>query len=208
MLVFVDESGDPGLEIEQGATKLFHVGIVIFPDNEEATCCDERIGKLRDELKLHPDSEFHFNKMKKDLRISFLKAVAPFNWFYLVITINKKKLYGKGFKYSGPFYKYAVKLVFLNASEYLQNATVVFDGRDSRGFRRELATYLRKHLNTGESRKVAKVKVQKSHRNNLLQLADMVVGAVARSYKTGKKDHASYRHIIQHRELRSQVWPK
>ncbi|MCD6282444.1 DUF3800 domain-containing protein [bacterium] len=208
MLVFVDESGDPGLEIERGATRLFHVGIVIFADNEEALSCDKKIDQLRKDLRLHPDAEFHFNKLKKERRISFLKSVAQYNWFYLAITINKKKLYGKGFKFAKSFYKYAVKLVFLNASQYLQSATVVFDGRDSRRFQRQLATYLRQQINVGESRKIAKVKVQKSHRNNLLQLADMVVGAVARSYQKKKKDYASYRSIIQHRELHSQIWPK
>ncbi len=208
MLVFVDESGDPGLEVERGASKLFHIGMVIFTDRDEALMCDKRIDQLREDLGLCAEFEFHFNKLRKDLRVKFLDAVVPYNWFYLVITVNKKKLYSQGFKFAKSFYKYAVKLVFLNASQYLQSATVVFDGRDSRRFQRQLATYLRQQINIGESRKIAKVKVQKSHRNNLLQLADMVVGSMARAYRKEKEDRKVYRRIIAHRELRSQLWPK
>lgn len=43
MLVFVDESGDPGMKLEGGSTPYFTVALVIFEDHEEATACDLRI---------------------------------------------------------------------------------------------------------------------------------------------------------------------
>jgi len=208
MLVFVDESGDPGLETERGASELFHVVTVIFADPDEALACEKRIDQLRSELGLKPEFEFHFNKLSGKLRKRFLQTVAPYNWFYLVVTINKKKLWGGGFQFAKSFYKYAVKLVFLNASRFLENATVVIDGRDSRHFRKQLAAYLRQQINVPEATRITKVKVQRSCANTLLQLADMVVGAVARSFRKDKKDRLAYKRVISHRELHSQVWPK
>ncbi|MDP2952974.1 MAG: DUF3800 domain-containing protein [Chloroflexota bacterium] len=35
MLVFVDESGDPGLKLEQGSSTHFVVALVIFEDHDE-----------------------------------------------------------------------------------------------------------------------------------------------------------------------------
>lgn len=36
MLVFLDESGDPGLKLKQGSSQYFIVTIVIFEDKDEA----------------------------------------------------------------------------------------------------------------------------------------------------------------------------
>lgn len=47
MLVFVDESGDPGLKIDKGSSPLFIVALVLFEDNEDAKACDTRIDLLR-----------------------------------------------------------------------------------------------------------------------------------------------------------------
>lgn len=208
MLVFVDESGDAGLEIEKGATNLFHVALVLFQDGEAAIACDTRIAKLREELGFRPDFEFHFNKLSKKHRIRFLQTVASYDWFYFTITINKKKLYGPGFKISGSFYKYVVGLVFNNAKPHLSNAHVIIDGKDSRRFQKQLATYLRKKMNDDKRCAISKVKIQKSESNSLIQLADMVVGATARSFKKDSKDYNAYRLIIAHREIYSQIWPR
>jgi hypothetical protein len=209
MLVFIDESGDPGLKIGGGSTDYFIVTLAAFEENEEALATDRRIQLLKRELNFPPEFEFHFNKVKGAYREAFLSAVAGFGWFYFSIVINKRKLTGAGFKFKESFYKYACGLVFENAKPYLDNATVVIDGSGSREFRRELGTYLRKRINDkkGDSRFIGKIKVQDSQSNNLLQLADMVCGAVARSYSQ-KDDAETYRRLIAHREIYVQFWPK
>ena len=209
MLVFIDESGDPGLKLGSGSTDYFIVTLVAFEENEEALATDQRIQLLKRELGFPAEFEFHFNKVKGSYREAFLSAVVGFDWFYFSIVINKRKLTGAGFKFKESFYKYACGLVFENAKPYLDNATVVIDGSGSREFRRELGTYLRKRINDtrGDSRFIGKIKVQDSQTNNLLQLADMVCGAVARNYS--KKDDAeTYRRLISHREIYVQFWPK
>ena len=64
------------------------------------------------------------------------------------------------------------------------------DGSGRRGFRRQLGSYLRKRINDtkGDARFIGKIKIQDSKGNNLLQLADLICGAVARSYS--QKDDA------------------
>ncbi len=209
MLVFIDESGDPGLKLACGSTDYFIVTLVAFEDREEATAADQRIQLLKRELSFPEGFEFHFNKVKGTYREAFLSAVASYEFFYLSIVINKAKLRGPGFKFKESFYKYACGLVFENAKPYLDNATVVIDGSGSREFRRQLGSYLRKRINNtkGDSRFIGKVKIQDSRDNNLLQLADMVCGAVARSYG-GKDDARIYRNLISHREISVQFWPK
>jgi hypothetical protein len=209
MLVFIDESGDPGMKLEEGSSLYFTVALVAFQDREEANAVDQRIGLLRRELRFADNFEFHFNKLRGDLRERFLEAVAPYEFLYFGIVINKTKLTGPGFQFRDSFYKYTCSLVFENAKPHLDGATVVIDGSGSEKFRQQLATYLRRRVNdpTAPSRAIRKVKIQDSRRNNLLQLADMVCGALARSYG-GKSDAESYRRIIRHREYSVQFWPK
>jgi hypothetical protein len=208
MLVFIDESGDTGLTIEKGATKYFTIVMVIFRDNDEALACDKRIDLLRRELRLRQDYEFHFHNNSNRVREAFLRAILPYQFFYYGIVINKEKLFGKGFKNKESFYKYASSLLFENAKEKLEHATVVIDESGRQLFKYQLASYLRKRINSFDRRHIHKVKMQDSKRNNLLQLADMIAGVVNRSLNVGKKDNQKFRNIIKLREIYVQIWPK
>ena len=81
-MVFIDESGDPGLKIEKGSSRYFVISLVVFEDKDEALACDQRIGLLRKELGWEPNSEFHFKKNSDKVKQVFLQAVAPYNFFY------------------------------------------------------------------------------------------------------------------------------
>jgi hypothetical protein len=209
MLVFIDESGDAGLKISSGSSECFIVTLVIFQDHDDATATDQRIDLLRTELNLRSHFEFKFNKLSSELREQFLRAISPHNFFYFSIVINKKKLTSRGFQYKESFYKYTCSLVFENAKAHLDEAIVVIDGSGSREFRQQLEAYLKKRVNDKNSscRHIKKIKLQNSISNNLLQLADMICGAVARSYKN-KRDARMYRGLIKHREYSVQFWPK
>lgn len=206
MLVFIDESGDTGLKIAEGSSRYFVIVLVSFEENDEAIACDQRIELLKRELKLPHGSEFKFNKLRKDQRIKFFEAILPYSFFYFGIVINKdpNKLHGDGFKVKESFYKYACSLVFENAKPYLNETTIVIDGSGSREFKRQFKTYLRKKISADI---IKKVKIQSSHSNNLIQLADMVAGAVHRNF-THKGDKDIYRKMIGTKEMYVQIWPK
>ena len=40
MLVLIDESGDSGLKTEQGSSRFFTIGLVVFEDHDEAQAVD------------------------------------------------------------------------------------------------------------------------------------------------------------------------
>ena len=209
MLVFIDESGDSGLKIDQGSSRYFTIVLVVFKDHQEALDCDEKINQLRKEINWAKNSEFHFKRNSDKIRKKFLKLIIKFDFFYYALVINKdkSKLWGEGFKNKESFYKYACWLVFENAKSSLKMATVILDESGSLDFKRQLAKYIRKKTNKNE-KIVKKVKMQKSTGNNLLQLADYVAGAVNRSIKDKKKDSGCYRKIIIKKEIRVQIWPK
>lgn len=209
MLIFIDESGDSGLKIDKGSSRYFTVGLVLFEEVEEAISCDQRIQLLKREVGWRENDEFHFKNNSDKIRVAFLKAVSPYNFFYYGIVINKnpKKLFGDGFKNKSSFYKYACGLVFENAKEKMRDSIVVIDESGNLDFKNQLAKYLRGRLNKND-KLIKKIKMQRSESNNLLQLADYVAGAINRSVKNEKKKSDAYRKIIAHREIYVQIWPK
>ena len=54
---------------------------------------------------------------------------------------------------------------------------------------------------------IRKIRLKDSASNNLLQLADMICDAVARSFKDAA-DASHYRELISCREKNVEVWPK
>jgi hypothetical protein len=209
MLVFVDESGDSGLKLGQGSSEFFVLTLVIFNEHEAANAADASVDSIREKLKLNPKLEIKFNKLRDSGRRYFLRTIAAHDFVYFSVVINKAKLTGKGFSFKEPFYKYVCSLAFNNCREHLQDATIIIDGSGSREFRQQLQTYIKGKVNdTSDVRAcIKKIKIEDSKKNNLLQLADVVCGAVARSF-SAKKDSPSYRSLIKGREGYVQFWPK
>ncbi len=210
MLVFIDESGDPGLKVSQGSSRLFVVSLVVFEDDEEAMACDRRIALLRQELKWHDTDEFHFYENSDRIRRAFLEAVASYNFSYYCVVINKDpvKISPQAFKNIGLFHEYACGLLFEKAKEKLNRATVIIDRTGNLNFKRQLLKYLRQRMNSHNQELIKELKMQRSSSNNLLQLADYVSGLTNRFIQGDKKFATDYYKMISHRERYVQVWPK
>lgn len=204
MLVFIDESGDTGLKLEKGSSRYFVISLILFEEHEEAIACDKRIELLKRELRLK--GEFKFSKLNIDKRTAFFNAMLPYSFFYFGIIINKdlQKLSGSGFRVKESFYKYTCSLIFENAKPHLKDAIVVIDGNGSKDFRMRLQDYLKRKVGSGV---IKKIKIQDSKQNNLLQLADMVVGAIHRNL-SNKIDKNAYRKLLTTKEFNVQMWPK
>ncbi len=206
MLVFIDESGDPGFKFTQGSSRFFSIALVIFEDDDDAIACDRRIDLLHKETGWR--SEFHFKRNPDHIREAFLRAVIPYNFFYYGIVIDKErqKQLEQEFPTRESFYRYVCGLVLESAKEKLREATVIIDASGAKEFGNALARDLRRKMNTTDIRRIGKLKMQRSHSNNLIQLADYIAGIINRSVQQ-KKHGDKYRLLISHREMTVRIWP-
>lgn len=187
MLVLIDESGDAGFKMARGSTPVFVVGMTIFHDFAEAERASAAIATARAALRVKP--EFKFNKCSNDARDGFFQAVEPFKFRVRALVVRKELVYSENLRDSKErFYNFFVKLLLKHDDDMLSGARVKIDGSGDREFKRELASYLRKQLSAG---KIKSVKFAESHRDNLIQLADMTTGAIARSYRKDERKFAS-----------------
>jgi hypothetical protein len=209
MLAFIDESGDCGLKFDKGSSPYLTVAIVIFSDVFSADACDRGIDELRRKLRIRQGQEFHFNECRDSLREKFLKHVVHENFKYYAFILNKQKLSAAKFKDPTAVYQTAAKFVCDNARRYFTNTKVVIDKTGDREFKRRLERTLKATMTDGDGTcRIRKVCMEHSHSNNLVQLADMVCGAVARDFNADKTPSAKvFRSLIKAREQRVQFWP-
>lgn len=208
MLVFIDESWDSGFKFDRWSSEFFTVSLVVFNDYDEANACDKAINELREKLKKW-EYEFHFADNSDKVKDQFLETVLPYNFYYYWFVLNKKAIYGQWFKNKASFYKVITGYLFENAKDKLENAKIIIDKSWNNDFRNSLAKYLKKKMNDDNMKRIKEVKMQESHKNNLLQLADYVASGINRTYSSSsKRKRKDFIKKINVREIHVQFWPK
>lgn len=167
----------PVLEVAKGSTPHFVVAMVIFRDLKEAEQASQAIEDAREKLRIKP--EFKFNKCSNQVRDGFFEVVQPFKFSVRALVVDKATIYSEGLREDkGRFYNYFVRMLLEHDGGTLQGARVKIDGSGRPRIKQELGRYLRSQSEVG---KLASIKFSESHRDNLIQLADMAAGAIFRS---------------------------
>ncbi|MBI4836967.1 MAG: DUF3800 domain-containing protein [Candidatus Portnoybacteria bacterium] len=198
MLVFIDDSGDPGFKIGKGSTEFFVISLVVFDDNLEAEKTAVAIKELRRKLGFPDDMEFKFHNSRKEVREKFLLAVNPFKFRIRSLVIDKSKIKSDELKNSKEsFYSYFIKSALKYSNNSIFDASIKIDGSGDRIFRKSFLAYLWRELNSRQKKIVKNCKLVDSRGNVLIQMADMIAGSIGRSYRRDKKDAKIYRNIIK-----------
>ena len=197
-LVFIDDSGDPGFNIARGATSHFVIACVIFDDELVAEETALAIKKYRRKVGFPDEVEFKFAKSSNDIKLGFLRAVSKFTFRVRAIVVDKNVIRSNELKkVQNSFYSYFIKQVLLHNKGTLANSKIRLDGHGDRLFRRNLTTYLRKNLNSSSRKIMKNVQLVDSKSNVLIQMADMIAGAIRKSYDVSNKQNQSYRNAIK-----------
>jgi hypothetical protein len=198
MLVFIDDSGDPGFKLDRGSTPYFIIAMVIFDDELEAEKTAVAIKELKRQLNFRDDVEFRFCKTRKDICVKFLEIINKFNFRIRYLVVDKSIIYSQELKNDkSSFYSYFIKEALKNSNDTIIDAKIRMDGSGDRIFRRNFFTYLRQELNTTERKIMQNCQMVDSKKNVLIQLADMIAGSVNRSYNKEKSDRQTYISIIK-----------
>lgn len=202
MLVFIDESGDPGFKVAQGSSSHFVLTMVIFETADAAIHAENVIGALARDLGVKP--EFKFGKLRDDHKDAFFEAVAPLAFTTRSLALDKSLIRSEHLTSNKEtFYNFFLRMVMQSAEPRWADAKVVIDGSGDRAFKKALSSYLRRHMS---SQSVRKVDLRDSKKDRLLQLADMCAGAVARSYKFDRKDPNKWRRALVRARQVEDIW--
>lgn len=141
--------------------------------------------------------EFKFSDSREAVRDEFFRRVVKQPFEVRAIVVHKPSVYSAHLRdRKERFYNYFVKnLVKYNADAMIA-ADVRIDGSGDRVFKRELNVYLRRESPAGC---VSSVRFIDSRRDRLIQLADMCVGAIARSYRIDRVNSERWRQMLRPR---------
>jgi hypothetical protein len=182
-LIFIDDSGDPGFKPGRHSSKYFVVCCVIFNDEIDAEEAGIGIKVIKRDLHLAQDYELKFSRNSTAWRQDLLARVKKFQFKIRAVVVDKSKIDLSAKGAADNFYQFAIKEVLLRYSD-MKNAKVYLDGSGGKNYRLRSAAYFRKELNkTG--RKLSEFKLVDSKTDNLIQLADLIAGAICRKYEKG-----------------------
>ena len=203
MFIFGDESGDSGMRTV--SSPKFTLAFTMFESSEAVALCEQGIEQLKTDLGVR---EFHWVHCSGKIRNAFLTFAREQKFRYYVQTTEKAKLVRPEFKRKPFFYDRFCEKVALGLNGYLQqaqdrcapdhlDARVVLDHNGDRDFITAVKRNLRTIKRDGRSL-IGKVTTRRSIADNLLQLTDMVCGAVL---------HPPHGQIIAAQELAYVTWP-
>ena len=202
MLVFIDESGDPGFKIDKGSSPIFVTSMVIFDTNEEAVAAQKTVERVRRECRVKP--EWKFSKCRPDIKDCFFESMAEHTFRTRSVVVIKDRIYSDALRTKkDSFYKFFVRQMIQKSEAALVDAKVVIDGSGDRTFKRSFQSYLKRNL---DKNCVRQVTLRDSMKDPLVQLADMTAGAIARSYRTNRSDAYRWRHMMRKNGQIENVW--
>ena len=204
----MDESGDTGFQFHRNSSPYFIITIVLFESKEEAEKVGERIDALKAELG-KPAMEFHFTATDNRRRDKFFQAIREYEFTVFAIVCDKSKLQSlKGNHEDFLLAAFGTALEGARNAGLLYATNLKYDETGGNAFQKKLASALLSKINGAANGKyITRCEPQGSENNNLIQLADMVCGAIARPYNNPQRKDRDYLEIIKHRIYSVLKWP-
>ena len=179
MMVFIDESGDSGFK--RASSSYFVLSLIAIQD-ENIIKIDNSIDSIKRKYNIYP-GEYKFSKTSDFHKQNFFQEISHFPFQAYAIVVNKKLVYSTELKTnSKKFYNFFLKQL-LQHSPIEQKTKIRIDKSSSKIFQKEATSYIRqqlRHLNLN-------IKFLDSKSANLIQLADMISGAICRKYTHQEK---------------------
>jgi hypothetical protein len=185
MRVYLDESGNPAPLSRPAATRHFALAAIVIPNREEL---QHAIGVLRQELGF--DKEFKSHKTPTDIQIRLLKVAKSFGLSFNVMVVDKESLSLEWQNRRGlDLFQAMTEELLAAVVRDLKNAILVIDEVDkwqTEALERALRARINPSRPSKENpRRIKKVRGHNSRQDDLLQLADVVVGSVFRAKERG-----------------------
>lgn len=203
-LVFIDDSGDPGFKTVSSSNFVMAVALFLKPKVAEEIM--REMDKYRASLGWKYNHEFKFSKNPKNVVIEMFKRISKYDFKVYAVYIDKKD-FREITPALAPFfdreklYNWTVKELLRNLP--LNTAKITIDGRSTKQYRKATITYLRREINSNNSKRLD-FKFDDSNTTDLLQLADLIAGSINRSLQSDKTDCEVYLSMFKDKIVRIQ----
>ena len=193
MYVFLDDSGDAGMKFTQGSSEYLVIAACIFNDGAQVEKTAKTINSCRTGLGHGEKWEFKHAKTTTAEKDAFFEILPHCDFAVRAIVIDKKMLMNDpSLSHMNQLKNFAIVQLLTHTDGTVHNAKLVIDGKNCREFGVTNPGYFRKMINQCVPETISKVTFADSQRNMLIQLADMIAGAIHRSHRSDRKQPSNH----------------
>lgn len=188
VIAFADEFGNNSFEFESQGSHFIIASVIVNVDELSQIQIElERIRK-----KYFQTGEIKSNKVKDNhnRRKLILNELSSLNFSVYAVVIDKRKLFGEGFKFKQSFYKYLNGILYKELYRTFPQLELKVDEHGGNDFMRSFKKYVQKNhirnLFSGSD-----FFIEKSHNDLGVQLADFMAGTLGFIFDQNKKSDSS-----------------
>lgn len=194
-LIFIDDSGDPGFKLKRGSSQLFVIACVIFNSPISAEYTAASLKMLKEQMSWRQEREFKFHRANDEQKKLFFNTVKKHDFKIRAIVVDKSKISEPNLKKSESFYSYVVQEV-LDDYKGMKRARISLDGSGNKNYRKKSTAKIRQAVNKN-SRRMVEFRLVDSRDSVLIQLADMIAGAIMAKYDRNKRSRHDYLRMLK-----------
>ncbi|WP_271785352.1 DUF3800 domain-containing protein [Aquimarina algiphila] len=207
VIAFADEFGNNSFDFSTQGSHFIIASVIMNQD--ELSEIQTQLEEIR--KRFFQTGEIKSSKVKNNhsRRILILKELKKVNFSVYAVVIDKRKLFGEGFKYKQSFYKYLNGILYKELYRTFPQLELKVDEHGGNDFMRSFKKYVEKNhirnLFAGSD-----FQIQKSHNDLGVQLADMMAGTLGYIFDELKKSDKSseFAELINDKLISLNQFPK
>lgn len=188
VIAFADEFGNNSFNFDSQSSHFIIASVIINID--ELDTVKKQLEEIR--KRYFQTGEIKSNKVKQNYkrRLIILDKLKEVNFSIYAVVVDKRQLYGEGFKYKKSFYKYLNGILYKELFRTFPQLELKVDEHGGNDFMKSFKKYVEtnhiRNLFTG-----SEFNIRKSHDDLGVQLADFIAGTLGYIYDDTKKSKKS-----------------
>jgi len=200
-VIYLDESGTAN--VEDTEQPVFVVAAVVIESRQDLSGLEQRFKNAFATIKRPGDHELKTVGLSVAKHARVLRELSLVEYQWAAACFDKSRLKSPGFADPKTLYKYAFQFLVGDLLSVAWQADLVIDATSTPTFQAELAKHLKQQNSGLPIGRLNEVKFSDSSKERLIQLSDLVAGAVRRSVKGEKVPLRE----IEHQAISLQFWP-
>lgn len=199
--IYLDESGSPN--VDDHNPPVFVVAAVLIDSREDLAALDQRFKNAFAAIRRPEDHELKTAGLSVNKHTRVLRELSLLNYQWAAACFDKRRLTAPGFADPLTFYRYAFQFLVGDLLTMAWQADLVLDQNSTEAVQAELETYLRRENSGLPVSRLGAIDFTDSSKSRLVQLADLVAGAVRRSVDGDPQPLRE----IEDKMINLQFWP-
>lgn len=199
--IYFDESGSP--DVTDVSTPRFIVAAVLVESRQDLAVLEQRFKQAFAAINRPEEHELKTAGLSERKHARVLRELSLLDYQWAAACFDKAQLVSQGFADPKTFYRYAFQFLVGDLLTMAWQADLVLDQNSTKQAQEELENYLRRANSGLPVTRLNDVKFSDSSKSRLVQLADLVAGAVRRTFEGKPLPFME----IEEKMINLQFWP-